>query len=242
MRHAPRAWRQCSSWVLTRVAPGQRRQGSMCTPRLQRKHCTKLPMQLLPSGCSPELALASATRIFWAASQFSSLPAHVFRVVACRCEPRRTASSQSRARKHLSYPLCLPMSSGWWPAIAAAARMGVGWPSTAGRHLEVRLPSLPAHTLHLRGAAARSATAGEAPALLAGTPHLQRAAVGEGEGPRGVGARLLQRLQVQRALLLAHAACGRRAQEGKAVGHNAEARAAGGVCSPLRSGMPPCNK
>ena len=137
MRHAPRAWRQCSSWVLTRVAPGQRRQGGMCTPRLQRKHCTKLPMQLLPSGCSPELALASATRIFWAASQFSSLPAHVFRVVACRCEPRRTASSQSRARKHLSYPLCLPMSSGWWPAIAAAARMGVGWPSTAGRHLDV---------------------------------------------------------------------------------------------------------
>ncbi len=41
-----------------------------------------LPWHLCTTLASPELALASATRIFWAASQFSSLPAQVLRVEA----------------------------------------------------------------------------------------------------------------------------------------------------------------
>lgn len=74
--------RQLASWYAT-ASLGSSAQPGVTTPATLKPYPTRAPAQHSPPLSPPELALASASRICWALSQFSSRPAQVFRVVDC---------------------------------------------------------------------------------------------------------------------------------------------------------------
>lgn len=125
---------------------------------------------------APELALASASRISCALPQFASLPAQ-----------GTTQPSMPPVMQAGSSELHQPVrSSDKLPKLQIGCTRAKQrpWGPRAGVRQGTHPPTCPGLQ---RGA-------------LQGPP------VGEGEAPGRVGARLLQRLQVERALLLAHAA------------------------------------
>ena len=151
---------------------------------------------------SPEFAFASLIRISCALSQFSSLPCQVLRVADC-----------GRARVG---------RGGWVDGLQVALNQSTTQsinPSCQSIKPSCRpCCACPGQTMPSRFQPFAFAAQGRT--VLCACSHLQRAPVGEGEGPGRVGALVLQRLQVQRGLLrqMKEMKGGLRADSGQVLG------------------------